>query len=226
MPSYRLIDGNAVGYNIDTNAVGGNYAATIVPADQNGVKYSLAPGAVGLPVQAEGLKNTYRYAVLGFAPVATPTDVLELQGSGTKTVRVRRIIVEGVATAAGNMPLQLVRRSAADSGGGMTRTALTAMKADLGAGGATPNATAVVSLIETANPGALGTQEGGIGGAGRAQLTASGSGVAADRLVWEFDINAIVLRGTADFLYLNMNGAALPAGAAFDITIETQEDAS
>lgn len=206
----------------ETVLADGNLAPNVVITDANSARVVLAPGAVGLPVQAEGLKAAYQYSVLGLAPVATPTDVLEIQGSATKTVRVRRIEITGVATAAGNMPVQLIRRSVADSGGGMARTGLTAFKPDTGYAAAS----AVVSTMGTANPGALGTQVGGIGAAGRACLSAAGSGLGVVPLKWEFDVNAAVLRGTADFLYLNMNGAALPAGAVFDITIYTQEDAS
>lgn len=190
--------------------------------DRNGNLIDAAPGGVALGVSSEGLKTGYRYAILGFAPVATPTDVLEIKGSATKTVRIRRIKVGGVATAAGNMPVQLIRRSAADTLGGAALTVIAAMLPDT----AYAAATAVVSSIGTANPGGLGTQAGGIAGAGRAQLTAVGSGVAAFTLEWTFDRNALVLRGVAQFIYLNMNGAALPAGALFDIEVETEEDAS
>jgi len=218
---FLVTDKNGAPYSMDINAVGGNWAPSVVPADQLGNKFTLAPGLVALPVSSEGLKPGYRYAVLGFAAVATPTDVLEIQGSATKTIRIRRIKVGGVATAAGNMPAQLVRRSVADTTS-LVRTALTAFKADTSYAAAT----AVVSTIGTANPGSLGAQVGGLAGAGRVQLAAAGSGVAATDLVWLFDRNACVLRGALDFLYLNMNGAALPTGAVFDIEIEAEEDAS
>lgn len=221
MPSLAITDkdGNAV--SMDLNAVSGNQAATVVQADQAGHKFTLAPGLVALPVQSEGIKTTYRYSILGFAPVATPTDVLEIQGSATKTLRVRRIEITGIATAAGNMPVQLIRRSVADATS-LVRTAIVALKTDT----AFAAATAVVSSIGTANPGSLGTQVGGIGAAGRVCLSASGTGLGVMPLVWSFDVAAVVLRGVADFIYLNMNGAALPAGSAFDITITIEEDAS
>ena len=203
----------------------GNETPNHIITDDGGNRIKAAPGgAAALLVSADGTKAAYDYAILAFAPVATPTDVVEIQGSATKTLRIRRIRVGGVATAAGNMPVQLIRRSAADSGGGMLRTAITAFKRDTGDAAAT----AVVSSIGTANPGALGTQVGGIAGAGRAQLAASGSGVAANALEWKFGDGpkALILRGTSDFLYLNFNGAALPAGAAFDLEITIEEDAS
>ena len=222
MPAFAVTNKDGTPYNMDINAVGANYAPTVVLADQNGNKFPLAPGNVGLPVSMEGLKTGYRYAVLGFAPVAAATDIIEIKGSATKTVRIRRIKVAGVATAAGNHPVQLVRRSAADSGGGMALTGITAFKPDTNYAAAT----AVVSSIGTANPGALGAQVGGIAGAGRVQLPAVTTGVAANDLVWNFDRNACVLRGISEFLYLNLNGVALPAGMVLDIEIETEEDAS
>jgi hypothetical protein len=104
----------------------------------------------------------------------------------------------------------------------LVRTAIVAFKPDT----AYAAATAVVSSIGTANPGSLGPQVGGSGPVGRIQLPAAATGVAAERLILNFDINALVLRGFADFLYINMGGTALPAGAIFDITVITQEDAS
>lgn len=199
----------------------GNTSFTVVIGDQNGNKFSLAPGLVGLPVQFEGLKPTYNYAVLGFTPVATPTDVLVIQGSASRTIRVRLIQLTGVATAAGNMPVQLIRRSAANSGAAAL-TALNAFRTDTSYGAAT----AVVSTVGTANFTTLGAAAGGPGWAGRVSLAAAGSGVGISPLSWPFDVNAAVLRGASDFLCLNMNGAGLPGGAAFDMTILTQEDNS
>lgn len=221
MAAFAVTNASGTPYNMDINAVGANYAPTVVWADQNGNKVSNAPGLVALPVQAEGVKSTYVFASLSYTPVATPTDVVEIKGSATKTVRIRRIRMGGVATAAGNMPIRLIRRSAASTGGGSVLTALTAFKPDT----AYAAATATVGTFGTANP-TVGAVVGGDGGAGRAQLPAVSSGVAAVALEWKFDVNAIVLRGIAEFLYISMNGAALPAGAVFDVEVELQEDGS
>ena len=221
MPSQPILNGNAQIVNIDSNNfASGNVALTSVMADQSGNKFTLAPGLVALPVSSDGLKATYYYAVLGYSPAATPTDVLQITGSGSKTIRVRRIRIGGVATAAGNMPVQVFRRSAADTGG--TPTTITEARAD------TIDPTPATATVVTfgANPSPLGAQVGGVMRAGRVQLSAAGSGVAANVLEFNFDIKAGVLRGTSQFLCLNMNGAALPAGAAFDIEIVTEEDAS
>ena len=48
-------------------------------------------------------------------------------------------------------------------------------------------------------------------------------------LVWEFATRqdkAVLLRGVSDFLYINLGGAAVPAGGTIDYEIEIEEDAS
>ena len=169
-------------------------------------------------------KVAYRYAALGFAPVATPTDVILVQGSATKTIRIKRVKLGGVATAAGNMPAQLIKRTSAPTLGSAVLTAITAAKHDSG----DPAPSAVVSTVGTANITTPGTAAGNFG-AGRVQLSAAGSGVAANDQVWEFVTRmdkAPVLRGASEYLAINFNGAALPGGAVFDYEIETEEDNS
>jgi hypothetical protein len=164
---------------------------------------------------------TYRYAGVALAPVATPTDVIEIQGSATKTIIVKRVKLAGAATAAGTMPAKLERRTTAGTIGSAVRTAVVAAKHD--SADAAP--TAVVSTIGTANLGAVGTTAG-IVGTGRLQMTALGTGVAANDVVWDFanrDDKGIYLRGILEFLCVNLNGAALPAGGVIDYEIEIEE---
>lgn len=210
------------GLEESVNPSTGNLMPNVVVTDAAGNRINaLAPGNVALPVQAEGVKAAYRFAVLGVAPVATPTDILEIKGSATKTVRIRQIKVSGGATAAANFPLSLVRRSTASTGGGSTLNAITAFKPDTGYAAAT----ATAGYFSAANP-TLGTGVGGPGGVGRVQLPALATGVAALPLKWVFDINALVLRGASEYLYINGGGTALPAGTVLDFEIELQEDGS
>ena len=224
MAIFLVTDRNGNPVQFDTNAVGSNVAATQIIADNAGNKFTLAPGLIALPTSTDLTKAAYFYSGLAFAAVATPTDIIQIQGSATKTVRIKRIKLAGAATAAGNMPAQLFRRSAADSGGGTVLTAITAGKLDT----TDANATAVISTIGTANPGALGAQVGGQLRSGRIQMTALGSGVAIQELIWEFGFRykACILRGTSDFICINLNGAAIPAGGVIDWEIVTEEDNS
>ena len=175
-------------------------------------------------VSSEGVKPTYRYAALGFATVATPTDVLVIQGSATKTIRIKRVVLNGVATAAANMPVQIIRRSTAGTLGSAVLTALTAAKHDIN--DVAP--TAVLSTVGTANYTTLGTTAGTIG-AGRLQLSAAATGLSVTPLLWEFatrNDKALILRGTSDFICLNLNAGAVPLGAVVDIEVQTEEDNS
>ena len=50
-----------------------------------------------------------------------------------------------------------------------------------------------------------------------------------DIVVWDFATRqdkAMILRGSTDYLMINLNGAAIPSGGVFDFEIETEEDNS
>jgi len=175
-------------------------------------------------VSMETLKATYRYGGLSFAPVATPTDIIEIIGSATKTVRIKRVALMGAATAAGNMPASLVRRSAVPTVGSAVRTAITVGKHDSGDGAAT----AVVNTIGTANFGTVGTTAG-IVGTGLLQMSALATGLGVDPLIWDFSTRndkALILRGVAESLCINLAGAAVPSGGVIHWEVELEEDAS
>lgn len=193
---------------------------TITVLDSGSVVRTLEAPAVS----ATG--GTFRFCSLALAMVATPTDALIIQGSATKTVRVKRIKITGQATAQGAMPVQLVRRSTAGTLGSAVLTALTAAKHDTG----DATATAVVSTVGTANYGTVGTTAGTLE-VGRLGMSALATGTAGDgqSVVWDYSTRmdkAMVLRGATDFLAVNFNGAAIPSGGVVDFTVELEEDAS
>ena len=167
-------------------------------------------------VNTEGQKATYSYAAEGITPVATPTDLLTLTGSATKTGRLTRLSVNGLATAAGSIPLILIKRSTADSGGTSTTPA--------GVPHDSNDAAASLTLNQySANPAALGTAVGNL----RAKkLALPLAGTPGNEVVWEFNRQSRfpVLRGTAQQLALNLAGATLPAGTALDFDIEWTEE--
>jgi hypothetical protein len=169
-------------------------------------------------VNTEGLKATYRYEAIAVAPVATPTDFIVLQGSATKTVKVKRIVIGGEATAAAQMVANLIRRSTADTGGtATTNTPANSDKSD-------PAATAVLKTY-TANPTALGTVVATI--VSRRVGLNPNTGLPATPVELSFGVRndePIVLRGAADFLAINLGGAAVPAGGKLDFAIEWTEE--
>lgn len=187
------------------------------------------PSAVGvqnpLPVEP-GTRNTYRYALNDITPVAAPTDIFMIQGSATKTVRIKRIAIYGESTAAGSIGLQLIRRSTQfATQGTATFTPIAAALHDT-LDASTP-ATAVVSYIQTANLTAVGTANGILD---IAMLTFGNAGaVPLNSVIWEFSTRndkPIILRGLTDFLFIGGFGDALPTGAKLYISIETEEDNS
>lgn len=164
----------------------------------------------GVPTDA-----VFRAAATNVAIVGTQ-DTIIIKGSDTKTVRIRRIELGGIATAASAWAVTLIRRSADCTGG--TPVTPTVAKMDT----TSASATATVRHFTAANtPGAavatLWAGRWNLGIAASAQVTPTvieGTGRAS-----------IVLRGATDFLVVNAAGA-IPTGATFDYTIEWEESAS
>jgi hypothetical protein len=180
-------------------------------------------GSLILVRTSEHGKPTFKYAGT-FTPVAAPTDALMIQGSATKTLRIKKIVLGGVATSNGNMLASLIRRSAQfTTQGSAVFTPVSPGKMDT----TDATATGVVSTIGTANLTSVGASAGVLAQQ-RLFMPTTATGVPAP-LVWEFATRqdkALILRGVADFIFLNLNGGAVPAGGVIDFEIEIEEDAS
>ncbi len=183
-----------------------------------------APGTVGVAaINSEGIKPTFRYAITGITPVATPTDFVVIQGSATMTGRIKTVRVDGHATAAGKIPVQLIRRSTAGTLGSAVLNAITPMKH--GPNDAGPTLT--VSYVSGANYTTLGTLVAQ-GGSRRLFLNTDAAGANLP-VLWEFaqqQDKPILVQGTSDFLCINFAAAALPTGCTIDIELELEEDTS
>jgi hypothetical protein len=158
---------------------------------------------------------TYGFSSGYFTPVATPTDILGIVGSATKTVKVQKITLSNIQTTAGNNKFYLIKRSAADTGS--TPVAVTAVPFS----SANAAATCVVQQYGTTNP-TTGAAVGTIVSPdvlAPAAATASGG---ANFVLFDAKTNGqpILLRGVAEELDVNFNGAAVPAG--FSCTVDVQ----
>jgi hypothetical protein len=216
-----------------TGVTATTYTATFAKTHSAGVttlvdvynRMKQAPGAPGVvAVSSDGSKATFRYAVAGFTPVATPTAFLVIAGSATKTVRIKSIKIGGVATANGNMQVQAQRWSTAGTLGSAVLTALTAVKHDTNDAAAT----ATVSTVGTANYTTPGTGSTVPAIVDRIGLCTTATGVPTP-LKFDFSTRqdkAFILRGTTDILVLSGNSSAVPAGGVLDIEVETEEDNS
>jgi hypothetical protein len=175
-----------------------------------------AIGTTGIAAHnSEGTKATYSCGVIGYAAYATPTDLLTLVGSGTKVVRVTRVAVSAFATAAITEALQLIKRTAANTGGTASQPSIAQHDSNDGV------PTAVVNLYSVV-PSGLGA-----GVNVRAQEINLGATGAGGSVIWDFTVRngkGIVLRGVAQCLALNWDGAAWPSGGTMAIDVEWTEE--
>lgn len=167
---------------------------------------------------------TYHAGIVGLVPPASATDFFTIQGSATTVVRVKSIECSGTTTAAASIAVQLVRRSTANTTG--TSTSPSLVPSDT----TDPAGTALVKAY-TANPGALGTIVGGPLRAGILTTTtlASSPIEQTPALGWTFGMNndkEPTLRGVAQTLALNLNGASISAGALLTCDVEWIESVS
>lgn len=170
----------------------------------------------------------YRASIAYTLGVATPTAVVVMQGSATKTIRVTKINVQGWSTTAGTMKWKAARRTTAGTVGSAVLTAVpTQGKNDSGTVAAP---TLTISTVGTANYGTIGTLSaildyGLVGFNVAAQIN--------NTLPWtpvQSAREAFVLRGTSDWITLDggadAGGDAVPSGGVAMITVEWVEDSS
>lgn len=162
--------------------------------------------------------QTYRVQVADITPAATPTDVLTLCGSATKTIFVHRVQVTADANGASVFDFYLYKRTAANTGG--TSTAQTLASLD-----STNAASTATASLYSANPATLGA--GVLINGDHYEIPAT-TGTAYYSPPWAEDFGvrgtqAVVLRGTAQCLALNLNGQALPAGFSLYAMFEYSE---
>jgi hypothetical protein len=137
---------------------------------------------------------------------ANPTDIFCLQGSATKTIKVKRFDLSGLTSVAlATVGMQIVKRSTANTGG--TATNPPAVPHDSN----DPAATATV-LAYTANP-TTGTLVGVVDPFYITASTATTQNNERQKLYGTEDMQTIRLHGTGEMLCLNGNGASFSDGA-------------
>lgn len=175
---------------------------------------------IGQVAGIDGLKTTYSAAINAHAPAATPTDWFTIQGSATKTIRITRITIAARATAANQYRMSLIKYSVYLTGG--TAAAVTIVPHD----SANAAATAVVNTWASGLP-TPGTAVGKIADDSLPVGVLGTPTFNNEYVLYDFGIRnsqAIVLRGTAQYLAINSGGAALPSGFVADVRIEFTEE--
>lgn len=211
--------------------------APIVARDGNNAAQNMgvavdAVNTINYPmVTLDSTQAIYR-ASANFTPLSTAAvTLISIKGSATKTVRVKRILMGGVATANAQSIIGVIRTSALGTGG----TAVTPTISLLDKGStAYPAATAVVTHYTTAAQSSGTTTGNGflttfslqtsvvavptLGPNGQLQSVFPEAGGHA---------GAIVLRGTSDFLEIqNVTPANMSTASVLCYVIEFIEDAS
>lgn len=160
----------------------------------------------------------YHFGGVALAPVANPTAFLVIKASATKTVYLHRVRAQGAATAAGTMPILITKRTTDGTPNTAALTAITPCKETASADANTGS----VSTVGTANYQTLGTAAGVVG-AGRLQMTALATGVAAVPYLFEAVKPIALTKGSTEEFTVELNGAALPAGGVVDWEVVTEE---
>lgn len=169
-------------------------------------------------VNGSGVVPSYSAAATALALVASATDIYTVTGSATKTIKITRIQMTCVATAAATIDVILLKRSAADTAG--TSTAPTRVPND----SADAAATATV-LAYTANP-TPGALVGNLRAIKANVATAATPAIAPTTVLWSANDNGarpITLRGVAEVVAINLNGATI-AGGSCNIDSEWTEE--
>jgi hypothetical protein len=156
-----------------------------------------------LPVKGNAAA-TYAAAWTALAPASSATDIAVLSGNATNTVVVTRAFVQCTQTTSGTFTVRFLIRTTADSGG--TSSTITGYTFDQN----NSNTTAVSTVLTyTANP----TVNDGTNRLIDSQLITAVSTSATspnDFALWQPRMGqSVILRGTAQQLAINLNGATV-----------------
>src|SRR6202140_653033 len=144
-------------------------------------------------------------AVAAVTLPATATDVSTISGSATKAVYVTGVYITGTQTTLGEVEAFVIKRSAANTGGTATNPSAIAMDSS------DPAATAVVAAYSV-NPAGLGAVIGSVARRLVPLGVAAGS-VPGTAISFGDKSKPVVLRGTSEFLALNLGGLTILGGA-------------
>jgi hypothetical protein len=184
---------------------------TVATDSATGAQY-----APQLNAPVDGQKVTYSAVATGLATLGSAGVLLTLTGSASKTIRITRIEMSGIATSATTLEFVLNKYSTAATGG-TAGTAPTIVAHD-----STDAAATAAAAIYTAAPTA-----GTLVGAVRAAKVNLGTSAAAGQMqAWNFGdrpgARSLVLRGAAQQIGITTSAAA--SGSSVDIAVEWVEE--
>ncbi len=159
---------------------------------------------------SDGYRATYVASWAAFAPVATPTYILSLTGSSTKTLRLLRMGISATQTTAGIINIQVNKLSSALTGG--TPVAPTGIIPF----DSTSPAASGVPKTWTANPTGGGALVGAIRNVRLTVPAPAVAGAAQNQYIFDFTANYsqnVYIRGTAEVVGLSLLSVTLTGGS-------------
>ena len=156
--------------------------------------------------------TSYSANVTALASAASATDIAVLPGNATNTVLVYYVEVSCTQTTAGIVQIQLIKRSTADTSGTSSNMTVVPDDSNYASGVSVPKS-------YTANP----TTGTAVGTRRSAWVGCMATGTTSPNDIYIFHpVKPIVLRGTAQQLAVNLNGATV-SGGSFDVTYDYAE---
>lgn len=154
------------------------------------------------------MKPTYSSTAI-VVPASSATDVCTLKGSATKNVRVRRVIISGIAQASVSEPVGILKRSTTNTGAGAQPPMVPYDTTNSLTPTVTNAATASVETF-TSNP-TVGTLVGAL-----ADIFVGFGPASASPQNYAFEFgqrgSPVVLRGILQQLAINLNGVTITSG--------------
>jgi hypothetical protein len=159
-------------------------------------------------------KSTFGASITNYTTIAaTPTDILTITGSATKTIIVTFAGCSATSAAGGTMDFSLVKRTTLDTTGTSTTPATTKFDE------LSPAPTAVLKAYSV-NPGALGTSVGIIASQklGFVPLASAGTPITWSMTDYPYTF-PVTLRGINQTLAINGNGGAVPGTPSLNCSL-------
>lgn len=176
-------------------------------------------------------RTTYSSAFVGLVPVTAGTDVVCIAGSASKTVKLQNLTISGTAaTAVQSIPVVLVKRTTADTGGTPAGTTANPGTTTQIMSRSPGNPTATATLISyTASPTIVDTAPTYLASASLTMPIVT-SAVAPTPLVFDYakDIANLIqpptLSGAAMQICANIQGVTLNNAAAWNGSLTWTEE--
>lgn len=179
----------------------------------------------GITCPSEPIVTTYGATGVGIVPASTATDLACITGSATKTIRLQYVRVSGSSGTLINVPITLVKRASADTGGTAALTTALPVPYSLDSANAAASAT---TIAYTANPTIVDSSPGILDN-DIVVFSTTGTASSNGAIVFDYTgrnyMQAPILRGIAQQLCVNLNATTVSTGLV-NITFRWTEAAS